>query len=116
KQKIKINVQKGLLDSMKIEGEVDYASKKNNLKLFAKLPATELRVFEPYLSGVVSKMKGWIKTKDSLKITGTFKNPVVSGQLQIREAELLVDYLNVPISFDVDIESSKDFISFGPIT
>ncbi|HEY1044786.1 MAG TPA: translocation/assembly module TamB domain-containing protein, partial [Bacteroidia bacterium] len=115
RQKLQLQVKSGLLDDMQVAGEIDYLSKKNNLNLFAILPKTELRVFEPYLVGVASNFKGQIYSKDSLKISGKFNDPVVVGKLVVEDAEMKIDYLNVLVKFDTEIESMKNFISFGPM-
>jgi hypothetical protein len=49
-----------------------------------------------------------------LKITGTFDDPVVEGIIKIKNAEVMIDYLKVPVFFSADIETMKNFISFGP--
>ncbi len=114
KQHFKVYVDKGLLDSLNVEGDIDFASKTNNLNLYAKLPPSELRVFEPFLSGVFKHMKGTIMTRDSLHIKGAFSDPIVEGEIQIKQAELVVDYLNVPISFNARIQSEKNLITILP--
>ncbi|MCC6817506.1 MAG: translocation/assembly module TamB domain-containing protein, partial [Bacteroidia bacterium] len=114
KQHFKVSVDKGLLDSLNIEGDIDFASKNNNLNLYAKLPPSEIRVFEPYLSGIFKNMKGKIMTKDSLHISGKFSNPVIKGEILINNASMLVDYLNVPIQFNARIQSDKNLITILP--
>jgi hypothetical protein len=113
-QHLKIDVLNGLLDSLKIEGFIDYTNKKNNLNLSVLLPKTQLRVFQPFLSGVFSKMEGIIYTKDSLKITGTFSAPEMVGDIIVENANAMIDYLNVPISFSSIIHSRKNKFDFLP--
>lgn len=114
KQHFRVNMDKGLLDSMNIEGDIDFASKTNNLNLYAKLPPSELRVFQPWLSGIFKKMKGQLMTKDSLHITGKFSSPVIEGDILVRNAEMLVDYLNVPVKFNATIQSDKNLVTILP--
>lgn len=115
-QHLRVYVDKGLLDSMRIEGDIDYKSKNQNLKLYAHIPPTELRVFEPYLEGVMSNMKGQFYTKDSLSISGSFSDPVVEGEVLVKNAEVLIDFLKVPIRFSAKVVSAKDRISVSPFT
>ena len=115
-QHLKVYVDKGSLDSLRIEGNIDYKSKNQNLKLYAILPQTDLSVFEPFLEGVMSGMEGKIYTKDSLKITGSFKDPVVEGELIVKDGRLVVDYLNTAIRFSSRIVSEKDRITLMPFT
>lgn len=114
KQHFKVYVDKGLLDSLNVEGDIDFASKTNNLNLYAKLPPSEIRVFEPFLSGVFKNMKGQIMTKDSLHIRGKFSDPVVEGEVLVKNADFLVDYLNVPVRFNARIQSEKNLITILP--
>lgn len=115
-QHLRVYIDKGLLDSLRIEGDIDYKSKNNPLDLYAFLPPTDIKVFEPYLEGVMSKMKGKFYTKDSLKISGTFSDPVVEGEVLIKNAEVLIDYLNVPLHFSARLTSDKDRISLLPFS
>lgn len=113
---LKVNVSRGLLDSLQIAGLIDYKSKKNNLNLHAHLPKTQLKVFEPFLEGFASRMQGTIVSKGDMEITGTFSKPVVEGKLHLEDASLRIDYLNVPVSFDADVEMFRNVVRFGPIT
>ena len=114
KQHLRIYVDRGLLDSMNIEGDIDFAGNKNNLNLYAKLPPSELRVFEPYMVGIFSDMKGTIFTNDSVKISGPFSKPVIEGDITIKNAEMRVDYLNVPIKFSAKLQSDRNMIRILP--
>jgi hypothetical protein len=73
-------------------------------------------VFEPYLEGVLSKLKGKFYTTDSLKITGTLDKPLVEGEVQVKEAEVTVDYLKVPLRFSARILSEKNKLTVMPFT
>jgi hypothetical protein len=113
-QHLKINVLNGLLDSLKIEGIIDYQSENNNLDLSVILPKTQLRVFQPFLRSVFSNMNGIVYTKDSLKVTGKFDEPEMVGDIIIEKAYALIDYLNVPVSFSTIISSRKNKFEIKP--
>jgi hypothetical protein len=113
-QHLKIDVLNGLLDSMKIEGIIDYQSKTNNLNLSVILPKTQLRVFQPFLNGVFSQMDGIVYTRDSLKVIGKFNEPEMDGDIVIEKAYGLIDYLNVPVSFSTTIKSRKNKFEIMP--
>ncbi len=113
-QKIKIQVLDGLLDSLEVSGEIDYLSKSNNLNLSAFLPKTKASVFEPLLKGIMTNFKGFVYTRDSLKISGTFAQPEVSGQIVFEDIELLIDYLKVPVKFSAVVNSQKNMFKFSP--
>ncbi|MDP2176386.1 MAG: translocation/assembly module TamB domain-containing protein [Bacteroidota bacterium] len=113
-QRLKINVLNGLLDSLKIEGLIDYQSKTDNLNLSVILPKTQLRVFQPFLKGIFSQMEGIVYTRDSLKVTGTFDGPDMVGDIIVEKAFAVIDYLNVPISFSTVIKSKKNKFEIVP--
>ena len=115
-QHLIVTVENGLLDSLHVEGDINYRSKSNNLDLWARFPESEIRVFEPFLKGVASHMKGTMKTKDSLHITGSFEEPVVKGDIVLQNVELLVDYLNATVRFSAVVQSDRNKISMLPFT
>lgn len=116
-QHLQIKVKEGLLNDLRIEGDVDYFSDKNNLKLHAHLPETNLKVFEPFMKGILSQFKGTLMIKDSLLISGKFSEPQLNGHVLLNNTQVLVDYLNVPIAFNAQIliENNKFVIPEFPI-
>jgi len=115
-QKVKLEVLDGLLDSLKIEGTIDYISKKNNFNLAAFLPKTKAAVFEPFLKGVLTNMKGSVYTKDSIKIFGSFNEPIVEGEIILDNMEVVIDYLNVPVHFSTKVKCKKNSFEIMPFT
>jgi hypothetical protein len=115
-QHLSVYVQRGLLDSLRIEGDINYKSKSNNLNLWASMPQSEIRVFEPFLKGMMSNMKGTIRTKDSIHISGQFDEPVVKGELVIEDAEVQVDYLKATLKFSAVVQTDRNKISILPFT
>lgn len=114
RQHLRVFIEKGLLDSMTVEGDIDFASKNNNLNLYAKLPPSDIRVFQPYLEGIFKNMKGQVMTADSMRISGSFDHPVLDGDVLVKNAEVNVDYLNVTVKFSARVQSEKNRMTILP--
>ncbi len=108
-QDIDVKVIKGLLDSLELHGKIDYKSKTNNLDLVASIPSSDLKVGESFMKGIFSQIKGSFNFND-IKIKGTFDKPEVKGVIHVNNANMLIDYLNVPVSFDTKIYLEKNKI------
>lgn len=111
-QHLEIKVKDGLLNDLRIEGDIDYYNKYNNFKLAAFLPETPLKVFEPFMKGIMSQFKGTVKIEDKLLISGTFEKPKINGKVFLNNTQILIDYLKVPVSFSsqVFIEDNRFLI------
>jgi hypothetical protein len=72
-----------------------------------KLKNLNLKMVQPFVSDVMSKLTGLVSGEAHL--TGTTEKPELTGQLKLMRTELTVAYLNVPysISDQVDIELNK---------
>ncbi|MDI1235416.1 MAG: translocation/assembly module TamB domain-containing protein [bacterium] len=106
-QDVSIKVVGGVLDSLLVKGIVDFKSKSNNLDLKITIPPSEIKVFQPFLIDLVSNMQGRFYT-NNLELKGSFEHPMLSGDIHIDEANLLIDYLNIPIAFDAVITTSQN--------
>ncbi len=106
-QDVNITVTGGMLDSLSVKGIVDFKSKSNNMDLNISLPPSEIKVFQPFLVDLVSNMHGQFYT-NNLSLKGSFEHPILTGDVHIKGAKMLVDYLNIPIAFDAKITSANN--------
>ena len=113
-QHLKVYVDRGLLDSLRIEGDLDYKSQTQNYQLHAFLPPTDVKLFEPYLEGIFKQLSGKLYTSDSLSITGTFSDPVIKGGLELKQVNCIVDFLNTPLQFSSHIDLDKNQLLVQP--
>ena len=67
------------------------------LALNVSLNQTNLKLFEPFINGVFSELKG--QATAAMLINGTFKQPNISGNIDLNEAEFKVNYTNVKYHF-----------------
>jgi|GEM_PF-2463630 len=113
-QHLKVYVDRGLLDSLRIEGELDYKSVTQNYQLHAFLPPTDVKLFQPYLDGIFAKLSGKLYTTDSLSITGTFSDPIIKGGLELKQVNCIVDFLNSPLQFSAHIDIDRNSFNISP--
>lgn len=57
----------------------------------------KLASLNPFMKGVASNIKGF--ANGSLKLEGTFNQPVITGELDLLRAQMKIDYLNETYSF-----------------
>lgn len=115
-QHLEISILDGSMDSLSVVGDIDYKSKSNNLNLVAKLPPTPIRVFEPFVAGIMSHMSGQVYSRGDVIIKGSFAEPEVKGHLEIQNAEVVIDYLKIPVRFSTSVELEKNRITLHKCT
>jgi len=67
------------------------------LALNLNLNQTDLKLFEPFINSVFSELKG--QATAAMLISGTFKDPDISGNIDLSKAEFKVNYTNVKYHF-----------------
>lgn len=73
-------------------GEIDVSGTKANIDLDLRLNDFNLQAFSPFGADIVSKIRGL--ASGAAKITGNYKSPNINGRLNLKEAGLLIPYLN----------------------
>ena len=109
---LRIRVIGGVLNKLDISGIIDFKSKNDNFKLDGYLPPSEISILQPFLEGVVSKMSGKMSSNE-LHLRGTFDNPDLKGYIDVTNATMTIDYLNIPISFSTRILAEKYRLDIG---
>src|SRR5690606_26289090 len=74
-----------------LAGSYNFFDENEKLSIQGELQETDLTIFQPFLKNLVSDLRG--KGSGNVKITGTFKNPKISGIGRIHHAEFTVNYL-----------------------
>jgi hypothetical protein len=81
------------LTSLSLVGEfLPGSERKQNFNLKAMVDQIPLSLFDPYISKVLTEVKGTAKADLTLK--GTLKDPQLSGTVVLQEADVLFTYLN----------------------
>ncbi|MCU0446817.1 MAG: translocation/assembly module TamB [Microscillaceae bacterium] len=85
----------------------DYAPnlKEDALNLIAEFEKTDLEIVEPFVKDLISKLKGDILGK--LTIKGTLEDPKIRGNLAVENGQFKLNYLNTLYQVDGDIAFLK---------
>ena len=91
-------------ETFKVDGELNL--KEKNMDLSVKMDETELIVLTPFVSTLVSDLKGHISS--DLKVTGAFDAPKINGDITLDDAQLTVNYLKTAYKLNdkVQVENS----------
>ncbi len=104
--------QRGKLTYLKIGGQY-YPYLNQKLDFDIKLDKLKTNIFNPFLSGVFSDMRGWVSGK--LKLAGFAKNPNLSGELKLFKNALTINYLKTRYNFTTNIEIVNNHFIFDNI-
>lgn len=101
------NITGGLLNEMKILGDIDFKNTKSPLNLRLLTDRSSIKPFEKYLGGLASKVDGYTTT--DINITGPLSQPKLKGQMKLDSLSFLVDYLQTTYkgyaNIDIDYNS-----------
>jgi len=101
------SIKGGLLNDMKILGDIDFQDKNSPLNLHLVTEHSNIKPFEKYLKGLASEIAGYSTT--DIKITGQLASPKLKGSMQLDSLSFMVDYLrttyNGSANIDIDYNS-----------
>jgi hypothetical protein len=80
------------------------------LHVTAKLEETNIRLIEPFLKGIFSKMDG--ELSGQYEITGTFSEPLIDGEGKIEGGQIMIDYLKTLYTFQGTLGITPNKIIF----
>ncbi len=87
----------------------------NNIDVNFFLRHFEINLLEPMLEGQLSEMGGLVH--GNVQLTGSTRQPLLNGQLNLDKAALKVDYLNVRYTIDhADIIVAEDWFGVDYVT
>lgn len=89
---VKINILNKGLETLNIAGVYQLGhGAGDNLDFDVKMDRTEAIIFEPFVKGLISDLKGTVSA--NLKLTGPPSNPGLNGDLSLNNTGVTVDYL-----------------------
>jgi hypothetical protein len=89
---VKINITHQGLETLNLAGVYTLGHDAgDNLDFDVKMDHTEAIIFEPFVKGLVSDLKGTVSA--NLKLSGSPKNPELNGDLTLNNTGVTVDYL-----------------------
>ncbi|HEY0175664.1 MAG TPA: translocation/assembly module TamB domain-containing protein [Pedobacter sp.] len=91
-------------ETFKIDGKLDLKAK--DLDLSVKMNESEVAILTPFVSDLVSNLKGHLSA--DLTIKGGFEKPKIDGDITLQEAQVTVNYLKTAytLSDKVHVENS----------
>jgi len=101
------------------KGTIDFTSQRPTLDLKLHLHKFKLNAFSPLGKDVLTKIRGEATTvTDSIKVTGFLRNPMMEGELELKNAGLKFPYLNVDYDFEglTKIRLEKQSFIFEKLT
>ena len=105
------DVGKGNIFSAK--GSYEPFKKKDNLKIDISFNRFKLKTIEPFISEFINDLEG--TTSGDLKLRGSVKEPILTGNANLNRAGLRVVYLNTKYSFTNSLEFVKNGIEFDKL-
>ncbi|MGY5849367.1 translocation/assembly module TamB domain-containing protein [Salegentibacter sp. F14] len=102
-------------ESLSATGNIEVASQEPTIDLNVDLKRFNMAAFSPLGGDVISNIRGF--ATGSAGVTGNYKNPEFSGQLNLIDAGLEIPYLNVDLDFmdDATINLTEQQFNFDQI-
>jgi hypothetical protein len=97
-------------EMLSANGTIDFAHKQA-LNILLSLDKTDVKVFEPFLDGFMSNLKG--QATAAIKVTGTAADPVIKGNITFNDTYFTLDYLRTRYHFTHSFELGGKIIEFS---
>ncbi|WP_254070848.1 translocation/assembly module TamB domain-containing protein [Pedobacter sp. L105] len=94
-------------ETFKVAGKVNLKDK--DLNLTVKMNESEATVLAPFVSDLVSDLKGHISS--DLTVTGAFDSPKINGDITLDKAQMTVNYLKTAYTLDDKVEVQNSVIN-----
>ena len=96
--------------TMIITGIYDPVEQTDPLDVQAKFNNARLKILEPVLRGLFSQIDG--ELTGTYKVRGTFSRPTLSGEGDVKDGKIMIDYLRTLYSFNGKLGMSPSQIIF----
>lgn len=104
------NILNELRRTLNVSGTYYTARKTDNLDFMVELDSLQLKVLNPFLAGIVSRLQGL--GQGQLAVKGSPQQLDLQGRLAIRDGGCKIEYLNTYYSFNPTILIDNKTISF----
>jgi hypothetical protein len=106
-----IAIVQSTIKNIEITGKYYINRKENNLDFDVDITKLYMTIFQPYVKGVFSDIRGVLSAK--LKVTGTLDNPDITGTALLQKTTFLMDYLQTRYTFTHNVVFTKEYIGFN---
>ena len=107
---LNVNILNDTRKTLNLSGSYYTARKKDNLDFIVEMDSLQLNVLSPFLTGIVTDMKGFGNGK--VAVTGSLEEPDIQGRLTLKDGGCKIDYLNTYYTFSPTILVDNKSISF----
>ncbi len=104
-------LQDGPTQRIALSGFISTSKESSGYNLKLEMEETPLYLFQPFMDGLVSDLKG--TGKGRLDISGPLNKPELKGKLYLEEAGMRVDYLNTAYHFNTTVTITSNRIDVG---
>lgn len=111
---VNLGITRGDMKTMAAQGTYNAAAETDKLNLRANLNHSELIIFQPFLSNLVSNVGGTVSA--DLQVSGSILAPQVNGTCYLHDASFTVNYLKTPYRIDDQVSVSNSTIVLNDIT
>lgn len=102
------------LDKLSLRGVYYPNQKYDNIEFRLVLNDLRLNIIEPFTTGIVDRVHG--TGSGRFDIIGSLKEPIIEGNLNVKDGGCHIDYLNTYYSFEPKIKLSENLIEFENMT
>lgn len=90
-----------------------YSPQNNDLDIKSAMNKTNLNILEPFLSGLFSNLNG--EATGNINIVGKLNKPQVTGEIEVENGAMMINYLKTTYYFDEKIAIKADKFLFNDI-
>ncbi|SKB77427.1 Family of unknown function [Parapedobacter luteus] len=110
---VRLEVVNGQVNTLSATGTYNAAAATDKLNVKATLNQSELVVFQPFLSNLVSDISGTVSA--NLRISGSVLAPQINGTCYLHHAGFTVNYLKTPYRINDEVSLSNSTIMFNDL-
>ncbi|MFC3196604.1 translocation/assembly module TamB domain-containing protein [Parapedobacter deserti] len=98
---VKLEATRGSMKTMVATGTYNAAAENDKLDVNASLNQSELQIFQPFFSKLVSDISGTVSA--DLHVTGSVTDPRISGKCRFHDAKFTVNYLKTAYKINDEV-------------
>lgn len=106
-----ISIIQSRIKNIEIKGKYYIAKKENNLDFDVNITKLYMNIFKPYVQGTFSDIRGVLSA--DLKLTGTLKNPDLTGTALLQKTTFVMNYLQTQYTFTHNVVFTKEYVGFN---
>ncbi|MGI8893462.1 MAG: translocation/assembly module TamB domain-containing protein, partial [Bacteroidia bacterium] len=106
-----IAIIQSTIKNIEVKGKYFITRKENNLDFDIAISKLYMTIFQPYVKGTFSNIRGVLSA--DLKLAGTLANPELTGTANLQKTTFIMDYLQTHYTFSHNVVFTKDYIGWN---